>query len=47
MIENQQLAKRNLQDLATVEKELFGVPRQPKYWDARENGTAPAFLRLE
>jgi hypothetical protein len=51
----QQLAKRNLQDLATVEKELFGVdikdgkfaPHQPKYWDIGKDGTAPVFLRLE
>lgn len=48
----QQLAKRNLQCLATVEKELFGMDKdgkctQPKYWDIGKDGTAPAFLRLE
>lgn len=48
------LAKRNLQDLANIEKEIFGVdyddgkllPKQPKYWDIQENGTVPVFLRL-
>jgi hypothetical protein len=48
------LAKRNLQDLASIEKEIFGVdyengkllPKQPKYWDIQENGTVPVFLRL-
>jgi hypothetical protein len=50
-----QLAKRNLQALATVEKELFGVdikdgkfaPHQPKYWDIGKDGRATAFLRFE
>ena len=48
------LAKRNLQDLATIEKELFGVnfkngklvPRQPQYWDIKSDGTVPVLLRL-
>jgi hypothetical protein len=48
------LAKRNLQDLAVVEKEIFGVdaenlrliPKQPKYWDIQKDGTVPVFLRL-
>lgn len=48
------LAKRNLQDLAVIEKEIFGVdvknnrliPKQPKYWDIQEDGTVPIFLRL-
>lgn len=50
----QQLAKRNLQDLATVEKEVFGtdfndgklVPHHPEYWDVQKDGTVPVFLRL-
>ena len=48
------LAKRNLKDLAIVEKELFGVdlkngkliPHQPRYWDISSDGTVPVFLRL-
>lgn len=50
----QQLAKRNLQDLAIIEKEIFGtdfsngklVPHNPKYWDVQKDGTVPAFLRF-
>ena len=50
----QQLAKSNLQALAIVEREVFGVdikdgklvPKQPKYWDVQKDGTAPVFLRL-
>ncbi len=49
------LARRNLRDLAELEREIFGtdtsngklVPRQPKYWDVRPDGTVPVFLRLE
>jgi hypothetical protein len=49
-----QLARRNLQDLATIEQEIFGtdhsdgrlVPHHPQYWDVREDGTVPVFLRL-
>jgi hypothetical protein len=48
------LARKNLQDLSVIEKEIFGVdfqdgrlmPRQPKYWDIEKNGTVPVFLRL-
>lgn len=48
------LAKRNLQDLATIEKEIFGtdikngmlIPHQPKYWDLQNDGTVQAFLRI-
>ena len=51
----QELAKSNLQHLATIEKEVFSVgfndgklvPHQPKYWDVREDGTVPVYLRLE
>ncbi len=47
------LAKRNLQDLSVIEKEIFGVdvnngkliPHQPKYWDVQNDGTVPAFWR--
>lgn len=50
----QDLAKRNLQNLAVIEKEIFGVdigngrlvPKQPKYWDIQKDGTVPVFLRL-
>ncbi len=49
-----QLAKQNLQSLAVVEREIFGVnieqgkllPKQPKYWDVQKDGTVPVFLRL-
>jgi hypothetical protein len=48
------LAKRNLQDLAAIEREIFEVdfdngrllPKQPKYWDIQQTGTVPVFLRL-
>lgn len=51
----QKLAKRNLQDLAIIEKEIFGVnfkdgklvPHHPQYWDVQKDGTVPVFLRLE
>ena len=48
-----ELAKRNMTDLAAIERELFEVTpdngtlivKQPKYWDLRADGTAPVFLR--
>jgi hypothetical protein len=48
-----ELARRNLIDLAVIEREIFGVtfdngklvPLQPRYWDLRENGTTSVFLR--
>jgi hypothetical protein len=48
-----ELARRNLMDLAVIEREIFGVtfdngrlvPLQPKYWDLREDGTTSVFLR--
>lgn len=51
----QTLAKRNLQDLAEIEKEIFGAdfqdgrlfPHHPEYWDVKQNGTAEGYLRLE
>jgi hypothetical protein len=48
------LAKRNLVDLAVIERELFAwtvtepgklTPTQPKYWDLKADGTVPVFLR--
>jgi hypothetical protein len=50
----QQLAKSNLQALAVIEREVFGVdikdgklvPKQPKYWNVQKDGTVPVFLRL-
>lgn len=52
-IDFQTLAKRNIQDLALIEREIFGcgirngafVPINPKYWDIGPDGTAPVFLR--
>jgi hypothetical protein len=49
-----QLAEQNLQALAEIEKEIFGVdivegrllPRQPLYWDVQKDGMVPVFLRL-
>lgn len=49
-----QLANQNLQALAAVEREIFGVnieqgkllPKQPKYWDVQKDGTVPVSLRL-
>jgi hypothetical protein len=48
-----ELAKMNIQDLATIEKEIFAVelrsgtviPVQPQYWDTNPDGTGPVFLR--
>ncbi len=48
------LAKRNIQDLAAIEREIFAfktdngriIPTNPKYWDTREDGKMGAFLRL-
>ncbi len=50
----QELAKRNLQDLAVIEKEIFAFqfvngalrPIQPLYWDINPDGTVPVFVRL-
>ncbi|EAR23038.1 hypothetical protein NB231_14498 [Nitrococcus mobilis Nb-231] len=49
-----ELARTNLQSLAVVEGEIFGVdivdgklcPKQPKYWDIQSDDTVPVFLRL-
>jgi len=49
------LAKRNLQDLAKIEKEIFGfniasdgsfILQQPKYWDCNKDGKVAAYLRF-
>ena len=47
------LAKRNLEDLAIIEREIFAVsfhngklvPVHPKYWDLKPDGPVPVFLR--
>ena len=49
------LAKKNIQSLAIVEREIFDVdfnngalvPKQPKYWDINSDGTVPVYLRLQ
>ena len=48
-----EFAKRNIQDLAAIEREIFSfkvsngkiVPLTPKYWDINADGTAGIFLR--
>ena len=48
-----ELARRNMVDLAAIEKEIFAVtfsngklvPVQPRYWDLQADGTTSAFLR--
>ena len=50
-----EVAKRNMDDLAAIEREFFAVTFsadagklvlvQPRYWDLQEDGTAPVFLR--
>ncbi|SEJ68937.1 hypothetical protein SAMN04244572_04914 [Azotobacter beijerinckii] len=48
------LAKRNIDDLATIEREIFSyrldngklLPVQAHYWDIQSDGTVPVFLRL-
>ena len=47
------LAKKNIEDLTLIEREIFAVnfvtgaivPVQPKYWDITEEGTTGVFLR--
>ena len=47
------LAKKNIQNLAVVEREIWAtnfddgklVPIQPKYWDINSDGTVPIYLR--
>ena len=49
----QELARRNLIDLAAIEREIFAVtfsaekivPVQPRYWDLQTDGTTSVFLR--
>ena len=53
MIPFSKLAKRNIQDLAAIEREIFAVRVttgafilvNPQYWDIQEGGTAKIFLR--
>lgn len=49
------LAKRNILDLATIEREIFEcrrgtggtvMPSRLLYWDINEDGSVPAYLRL-
>ena len=50
-----EVAKRNMADLAAIERELFAVTLgedagkivlvQPRYWDLQEDGTTSGFLR--
>lgn len=47
------LAKKNIQNLALVEREVFSVnfdegkliPKYPKYWNIHSDGTVPVYLR--
>ena len=49
------LAKSNIEDLATIEREIFAYtsddgkfyPVQPKYWSLNPDGTVPVYLRIE
>lgn len=54
-IDFKEFAKRNLQDLSTIEKEIFDVkvsanggfiPQQPKYWNFSNDGKMAAYLRI-
>ena len=48
-----ELARRNMVDLAAIEREIFAftfsngklLPVQPRYWDLQADGTTSAFLR--
>ena len=50
----QDIAKRNIEDICTIEKEIFehtyehGMisPKQEKYWDVRDDGTILVSLRF-
>ena len=52
-LDHQEIAKRNISDLAIIEKEIFGFksergrlkPNQPLYWDG-DKDTVSAYLRL-
>jgi hypothetical protein len=54
-IDFRELAKKNIQQLGLIEKELFAhefregriVLKQPKYWDLQPDGTVSTNLRLE
>ena len=54
-IDFRELAKRNILDLAAIEREVFAfkwsdkgaiIPTNPRYWDARADGKVGVFLRL-
>jgi len=53
-IDFRDLARRNITDLATIEREIFDfkldngkiVPTKPEFWDIPRNGRIPVFLRL-
>jgi len=52
-VNSKDLAKRNLEDLATIEREIFGVTTPDgklmpnhKYWDINPDGTVPVYFRL-
>ncbi len=54
-LDHEVFAKRNIFDLATIEREIFDcsigdggtlVPKNLLYWDIAPDGTVPAFLRL-
>lgn len=53
MIDFQELAKKNIHNLAVIEREIWGayhedkrlVPLQPKYWDIKPDGTVELSLR--
>lgn len=50
----QEIAKRNIEDIGVVEKEIFEhffdrgklIPKQPKYWDVDANGTVAVSIRF-
>jgi hypothetical protein len=50
-----ELAKKNIQDLAAIEREIFSfkvqngaiIPLNRRYWDVREDGKTGVYLRLE
>jgi len=51
----QKLASQNLQNLSTIERELFGfdyaehggiIPHQPKYWDINADGKTAVSIRF-
>jgi hypothetical protein len=48
------IARKNIESLASIEREIFGIdtgpeglliPRQPKYWDSQPDGRIPVYVR--